>query len=167
MSRSAEPAGDPVSVWRAAGALGVEPEAREAAGDLVEFGGHVRFRHPLVRSAVYRAASPEERERTHRALADGGRPPKWIPTGAPGTRARDPDKSDEDVAADLERSAGRVQGRGGLAAAAAFLERAAELTPDRAQRARRALAAAQSKQRAGAPDAAPRLMRLRRGRTAR
>ena len=153
---SAEPAGDPVSVWRAAGALGVEPEAREAAGDLVEFGGHVRFRHPLVRSAVYRAASPEERERTHRALADAT-DPEVDPDRRAWHRAHGTPQSDEDVAADLERSAGRVQGRGGLAAAAAFLERAAELTPDRAQRARRALAAAQSKQRAGAPDAALRL----------
>ena len=71
---SAEPVGDPVPVWRAAGALGVEPAARGAAAELVEFGGQVRFRHPLVRSAVYRAASPEERERTHGALADATDP---------------------------------------------------------------------------------------------
>ena len=71
---SAEPTGDPVPVWRAAAALGVEPAARGAAADLVEFGGHVRFRHPLVRSAVYRAASPEERQRAHRALADATDP---------------------------------------------------------------------------------------------
>ncbi len=154
---SAEPAGDPVSVWRAAGALGVEPAAREAAGDLVEFGGQVRFRHPLVRSAVYQAASPEERERTHRALADAT-DPQVDPDRRAWHRAHGTPASDEDVAAELEHSAGRAQGRGGMAAAAAFLERAAELTPEPARRARRALAAAQSKLRAGAPDAALRLL---------
>jgi DNA-binding CsgD family transcriptional regulator len=154
---SAEPIGDPVPVWRAAGALGVEPAARVAAADLVEFGGQVRFRHPLVRSAVYRAASPEERERTHRALADAT-DPDVDPDRRAWHRAHATPVADEDVAAELERSAGRAQGRGGQAAAAAFLERAAELTPEPARRARRALAAAQSKQRAGAPDAALRLL---------
>ena len=154
---SAEPAGDPVPVWRAAGALGVELAARDAAAELVEFGGQVRFRHPLVRSAVYRAASPEERERAHRALADAT-DPEVDPDRRAWHRAHATPEADEDVAAELERSAGRAQGRGGLAAAAAFLERAAELTPEPARRARRALAAAQSKQRAGAPDAALRLL---------
>ncbi len=154
---SAEPAGDPVPVWRAAGALGVELGARDAAVELVEFGGQVRFRHPLVRSAVYRAASPEERERAHRALADAT-DPQVDPDRRAWHRAHATLEADEDVAAELERSAGRAQGRGGLAAAAAFLERAAELTPEPERRARRALAAAQSKQRAGAPDAALRLL---------
>jgi DNA-binding CsgD family transcriptional regulator/tetratricopeptide (TPR) repeat protein len=154
---SAEPVGDPVPVWRAAGALGVEPAARGAAADLVEFGGQVRFRHPLVRSAVYRAASPEERERTHQALADAT-DPEVDPDRRAWHRAHATPVPDEDVAAELERSAGRAQGRGGQAAAAAFLERAAELTPEPARRARRSLAAAQSKQRAGAPDAALRLL---------
>jgi DNA-binding CsgD family transcriptional regulator len=154
---SAEPVGDPVPVWRAAGALGVEPAARGAAAELIEFGGQVRFRHPLVRSAVYRAALPEERERTHRALADAT-DPEVDPDRRAWHRAHATPAPDEDVAAELERSAGRAQGRGGLAAAAAFLERAAELTPEPARRARRALAAAQSKQRAGAPDAALRLL---------
>src|SRR3954447_19115240 len=154
---SAEPIGDPVPVWRAAGALGVEPAARGAAAELVEFGGQVRFRHPLVRSAVYRAASPEERERTHRALAEAT-DPEVDPDRRAWHRAHASPASDKDVAAELERSAGRAQRRGGLAAAAALLERAAELTPEPARRARRALAAAQSKQRAGAPDAALRLL---------
>jgi DNA-binding CsgD family transcriptional regulator/tetratricopeptide (TPR) repeat protein len=154
---SAEPVGDPAPVWRAARALGVEPAARGAAADLVEFGGQVRFRHPLVRSAVYRAASPEERERTHRALADAT-DPEVDPDRRAWHRAHATPVSDEDVAAELERSAGRAQGRGGVAAAAAFLERAAELTPEPARRARRALAAADRKQRAGAPDAALRLL---------
>jgi DNA-binding CsgD family transcriptional regulator len=156
---SAEPVGDPVPVWRAAGALGVDPGARSAAAELVEFGGQVRFRHPLVRSAVYRAASPEERERTHGALADAT-DPEVDPDRRAWHRAHATPAPDEDVAAELEHSAGRAQGRGGLAAAAAFLERAAELTPEPGRRARRALAAAQSKQRAGAPDAALRLLAL-------
>ena len=152
---AAEPVGDPVLVWRAAERLGVgvEAAAPAAAAGLVEFGGRVRFRHPLVRSAVYRAASPEARHRVHRALAEAT-DPDLDPDRRAWHRAHATPALDEDVAAELERSAGRAQARGGLAAAAAFLERAAELTPEPARRARRALAAAQSKHQAGAPDAA-------------
>ena len=117
----------------------------------------MRFRHPLVRSAVYRGSraggSPARAPRAgrrHRSRVDPDRR-AWH-------RAQATAGLDEDVAAELERSAGRAQARGGLAAAAAFLERAAELTPDPARRARRALAAAQSKHQAGAPDAALRLL---------
>ena len=130
------------------------PHAAEAAG-LLELGARVRFRHPLVRSAVYRSARARPSARAvHRALAeatDAGRrprPPRLAPRAAP-RRART-----RTVAAELERSAGRAQARGGLAAAAAFLQRAAELTPDPARRAERALAAAQAKLHAGAFDAA-------------
>ena len=154
---SAEPAGDPVPVWRAAGALGIDPAGRTAAADLVDFGAQVRFRHPLVRSAVYRAASDEERRRAHGALADAT-DPDVDPDRRAWHHAHATAGPDEDVAVELERSAGRAQRRGGLAAAAAFHERAAELTPEPARRARRALAAAESKQRAGAPDAALRLL---------
>jgi DNA-binding CsgD family transcriptional regulator len=154
---AAEPAGDPVPVWRAAAALGVDPVARGPAADLVEFGGQVRFRHPLVRSAVYRAAAAEERQRAHGALADAT-DPEIDPDRRAWHRAHATPAPDEDVAAELEHSAGRAQRRGGLAASAAFLELAAESTPGPERRARRALAAAQSKHRAGAPDAALRLL---------
>jgi DNA-binding CsgD family transcriptional regulator len=152
---AAEPVGDPVPVWRAAEQLGVgvEAAAPAAAAGLVEFGGRVRFRHPLVRSAVYRSAPAETRHRVHRALAEAT-DPDVDPDRRAWHRAHATAALDEDVAAELERSAGRAQARGGLAAAAAFLQRAAELTPEPARRARRTLAAAQSKHQAGAPDTA-------------
>ena len=152
---AAEPVGDPVPVWRAAERLGVGVGAAapaEAAG-LVEFGGRVRFRHPLVRSAVYRSASPEARHRVHGALAEAT-DPDLEPDRRAWHRAHATAALDEDVAAELERSAGRAQARGGLAAAAAFLQRAAVLTPEPVSRARRTLAAAQGKHQAGAPDTA-------------
>ncbi len=150
---AAEPLGDPALLWRAAERLGITGTAREPAesAGLIEIDGRVRFRHPLVRSAVYRAASAEQRRRVHRALAEA--------TDA----ETDPDRRawhlaeatagpNEDVAAELERGAGRAQSRGGLAAAAAFRERAAALTPERSRRAQRTLAAAQTKYEAGALD---------------
>ncbi|HEY2435760.1 MAG TPA: LuxR C-terminal-related transcriptional regulator, partial [Solirubrobacteraceae bacterium] len=150
---AADPVGDPVLLWRAAGRLGIGPQAAAETDGLLTIGARVAFRHPLVRSAVYRAASPEQRRAVHRALADA-------------TDAEvDPDRRawhfahatpgvDEEVACELERSAGRAQARGGLAAAAAFLERAVAMTPDPSRRAGRALAAAQAEYQAGAFDAA-------------
>jgi len=118
---------------------------------LVEFGARVRFRHPLVRSAVYHLASAQERQEAHRALAA-----VTDPVGDPDRRAWHRGQAisgpDEDVAGELERSAGRAQVRGGFAAASAFLERAAVLTPDPARQTARALAAAQAKVKAGALD---------------
>ena len=148
---AAEPVGEPVLVWRAAERLGIGAEAAApaATAGLLEFGARVRFRHPLVRSAVYRAASLEDRQGVHRALAEAT-DPEVDPDRRAWHRAQATPGPDEEVAAELERSAGRAQARGGLAAAAAFLERAAALTPEPARRAERALAAAQAKHQAGA-----------------
>jgi DNA-binding CsgD family transcriptional regulator len=148
---AAEPVGDRMVMWRAAQALGIGATAADAAESdgLLEAGSGMIFRHPLVRSAVYRAASPDDRRAVHRALAEATNPEVdpdrrgWhLAQAAPGF--------DEGVAAELERSAGRAQARGGFAAAAAFLEKAAALTLEPALRAERALAAARDKFRAGA-----------------
>jgi DNA-binding CsgD family transcriptional regulator len=156
---AAEPVGDPVLVWRAAERLGIATDASTPAADagLLEFGACVRFRHPLVRSAAYRSASLQQRQDLHRALAEAT-DPKTDPDRRAWHRAHATPGPDEDVAAELERSARRAQARGGLAAAAAFLERASMLTPGPARRARRLLAAARAKRGAGALDAALRLL---------
>jgi DNA-binding CsgD family transcriptional regulator/tetratricopeptide (TPR) repeat protein len=152
---AAEPVGDPLLLWRAAGRLGIDPGAATAAeaDGLLTISERVMFRHPLVRSAMYRSVGIEQRRAAHLALAEAT------------DRATDPDRRawhlaaaaagpDEEVAVELERSAGRAQGRGGMAAAAAFLQRAVALTADRARRADRALAAAEASLQAGAFDAA-------------
>jgi DNA-binding CsgD family transcriptional regulator len=151
---AAEPAGEPALVWRAAERLGIGAEVVAPAADaeLLVIGERVTFRHPLVRSAVYRAASPAERRAAHQALADAT-DPQADPDRRAWHRAQATLGPDEEVASELERSAGRAQARGGLAAAAAFLERAAALTLNPARRAERALAAAQAKYQAGAFDA--------------
>jgi len=152
---AAEPTGEPALLWRAAGMLGIPTEAvgsAEADG-LLELGVQVAFRHSLLRSAIYRAADAEERRSAHRALAVAT-DAEIDPDRRAWHRAHATLAPDEDVADELERSAGRAQARGGLAAAAAFLERAAALTPDRGRRARRALYAARAKQLAGSPHEA-------------
>ena len=156
---AAEPVGDATLMWRAAEQFGIGSEAEAPAEEegLIEFGASVRFRHPLVRSAAYRAGSVTDRRAVHRALADAT-DPQVDPDRRAWHRAHAAAKPDEEVAADLERSAERAQSRGGAAAAAAFLERAATLTADPARRAARVLAAAQAKFEAAAYDAADALI---------
>lgn len=152
---AAEPVGDPLVLWRAATRLGIGTPAVAAADadGLLSVGGRVTFRHPLVRSAIYRSATTDERRAVHLALAEVTDP------------QADPDRRawhlavaaagpDEAVAVELERSAGRAQSRGGLAAAAAFLERSVALSADPTRRTERALAAAEASLNAGAYDAA-------------
>jgi DNA-binding CsgD family transcriptional regulator len=156
---AAEPVGDPVLLWRATEQLGIEQGAVDAAerAGLVAIGERVSFRHPLVRSAVYGSATAPERRTVHVALAeatDADADPDrraWHLAAAAG-------QPDEEVASELQHSASRAQARGGLAAAAAFLQRAVALTPDPARRAERALAAALASFQAGAFDAALQLV---------
>ena len=158
---AADPLGDAGLVWRAAEWLGIDAEAAGPAVEdgLVEFGTRVLFRHPVVRSVVYTAAAVGERRHVHGALAqvtDAERDPDrhaWHGAHA----AAGPD---EDVAAELEGSAGRAQARGGLAAAAAFLERATALTLDPEKRVKRALAAASAQVQAGGFEAARDLLSI-------
>ena len=159
---AAEPVGDPALVLRAADLLGSGLDVAtspSAASDLVEFSSRVRFRHPLLRSAIYHAASPEQRRAVHRALAQ-----VTDPVADPDRRAWHLAQAlagpDEDVAVELERSAGRAQARGGLVAAATFFMRASELTPDPLRRGQRALAAAQAKHQAGLTEPSLRLLML-------
>ncbi|MED5812208.1 AAA family ATPase [Mycolicibacterium sp. 050232] len=156
---AADPTGDAALVWRAAARMGIGHDTAVEAADagLAEIGTHVRFRHPLVRSATYWSASAADRQSVHRAIGEETDP------------VRDPDRRiwhfaeaaagpDPDLADDLERSASQALGRGGLAAAAAFLERSALLTLDPARRGERALAAAEVKVQAGRFDAAVALL---------
>jgi DNA-binding CsgD family transcriptional regulator len=157
---AAEPVGDPAVLWRAGKLLGIPESAVhivESDGLLV-LGPQVAFRHPLVRSAVYAAVEPNERREIHRALAEAT-DPKLDPDRRAWHRAQAAAGPDEDVAAELERSATRAQARGGVAAVAAFLERAAALTPEPTHRARRLLAAAAAKRDAGDLEAALGLLR--------
>lgn len=152
---AADPVGDPLLLWRAAEKLGVGPADAQAAvaGGLLTIGERVTFRHPLVRSAMYRSGTVDDRRAVHTALAEAT------------DRETDPDRRawhlaaaaagpDEQVALELERSAGRAQARGGLAAAAAFLRRAVLLTSESARRAERALTAARASFQAGEFDTA-------------
>ena len=152
---AADPTGDLALVWRAAARLGIGADAAPPASEagLAEFGTRVRFRHPLVRSAVYRSGSAEERRETHGALAEAT-DQQADPDRRAWHRAQAASAPDEDVAAELERCAARAQVRGGLAATAAFLEQAVALTLDPPRRARRALAAAQAEVQAGNLDGA-------------
>jgi DNA-binding CsgD family transcriptional regulator len=155
---AADPLGDPILAWRAAELLGISAAAAVPAAEagLCEFGTRVRFRHPLVRAAVYGAASAAERRRAHAAIAEVT-DAQADPDRRAWHRALACSGPDEAVADELERSAVRARERGGQAAAAAFLERAADLTVDPARRAERALAAAEASRLAGAVADALRL----------
>ena len=159
LAAAAEPLGDPLLLHRAAEKLGLGPAASGPAvdGGLLDVSGRIEFAHPLVRSAAYSSATADDRQRVHRALAEATDPER-DPDRRAWHRARAAPAPDESVAAELERSAGRAQARGGVAAAAAFLERASALSPDSAKRAQRALRAAEAKQLAGAPGAASTLL---------
>ena len=161
---AAEPSGDDALVRRAAVRLGIDPQAATPAADagLAEFANRIRFRHPLVRSAAYCSASAAEQREVHQALA------------AETDAASDPDRRawhraqgaagpDEEIAEELERSAGRAQARSGFAATAAFLQRSAALTIDPVKRAARALAAAQAELQTGAFDSAAELLAMAEG----
>jgi DNA-binding CsgD family transcriptional regulator len=156
---AAEPLGDVILLERAAELLGIGAESRSPAEDegLIEFGVRVRFRHPLVRSAAYRAGSATDRRAVHHALAEVT-DPKMQPDRRAWHRAHAAAELDEDVAADLERSAERASSRGGVAAAAAFLEQAFRLTVDQGVRCARALAAARAKFEVADYDGADALM---------
>ena len=158
---AAEPTGDPLLLWRAAEGLGISPATTGVPQEeeLLAIDQRVTFRHPLVRSAVYRSAAAGDRRAVHRALAaatdrdaDPDRRAWHLAVAAPGP--------DEEVASELERSASRAQARGGLAATAAFLERSVALTLDPARRAERVLAAAQANLQAGSLGSAQRLLQI-------
>jgi len=155
LTAAAEPVGDVALFRRAAAALDIDPSAVAPAVDagLLRVDARVEFSHPLVRSAAYRAASFEDRRAVHRALAG-----ETDPISDPDRRAWHLGQTtigpDEDIAAELERSADRAQARGGVAAAAAFLQRSVALTSDPVRRVERALGAAGASNQAGAYDAA-------------
>ncbi|MEU8344752.1 AAA family ATPase [Spirillospora sp. NPDC048832] len=155
---AAEPTGHPALIWAAAERLGITPAAALAAGTdgLLQLGTRVLFRHPLVRSAVYGSARHQDRRAVHLALAEAT-DAETDPDRRAWHRASATTGPDEEVAAELERSAGRAQARGGLAAAAAFLQRSAMLSVDPSRRADRALAAADAALRAGDLEAARQL----------
>lgn len=158
---ASDPSGDIALVWRAAAELGIGADAATSAEEtgLVTLGSRVRFRHPLARSATYRSASAAERRQAHRALAEAT-DSQLDPDRQAWHRAQATSGPDDQVAAALEHSATRAKTRGGLAAAAAFLLRAAALTLDPAQRAARALAAAETHIQAGALDPVPDLLAM-------
>ena len=156
---AADPTGDLALVWRAARLLGIPGAAAEAveAEGLLALEARVTFRHPLIRSAVYQSAATDRRSEVHLALAEAT-DPDTDPDRRAWHRALAASAPDEEIADELERSAARARARGGIAAAAAFLERSSMLTLDPPRRASRALAAAQATQQAGALDQAERLL---------
>ncbi|MCW2761675.1 MAG: LuxR family transcriptional regulator fused with ATPase domain [Marmoricola sp.] len=161
LAAAAEPLGDPVLLSRAAGLLGTDLTVADPAVDvgLLEVGERVSFAHPLARSAAYHHGSTEHRHQVHHALATATNA-ETDPDRRAWHLARATVGSDEEVAAELERSADRARARGGIAAAAAFLTRAMELTPELVDRSRRALDAAFANVQAGSFDTARRMLAI-------
>ncbi len=159
MMAAADPTGDLALIWRAAGRMAIPEAAAKAveAEGLLALEARVTFRHPLVRSAVYQSAAPDLRSEVHLALAEATHA-DTDPDRRAWHRALAASAPDEAIADELQKSAVRARARGGIAAAAAFLERSSILTLDPARRASRALAAAQATQQAGALDDAQRLL---------
>src|SRR5690606_23996264 len=156
---AAEPTGDVALLWSAAAQLSIAGDAAEpaAVAGLLEIDTRVRFPHPLARSAVYRAATPPDQRLAHGALATAT-DPQVDPDRRAWHRAQSALGTDQEVAAELDRSAGRAPARGGSAAAATFRRRAVERTREPDGRATRALDAAQAKHEAGASEAATELL---------
>jgi DNA-binding CsgD family transcriptional regulator len=159
LTAAADPTGDPGLLWRTGHDLGFSPAAAAPAQaeNLIVVGTVIRFRHPLIRSAIYYSAAPIERRRIHRALA-GATDPGHDPDRRAWHLSEATAEPDESVAAGLELAAGRATTRGGWAASGAFLARAAVLTPDPGTQGRRLLAAARAEIAAGAPDKAQLLL---------
>ena len=155
LTAAAEPLGDPVLLQRSAATLGLDMEEASAAVEagLLAVGGRVEFAHPLARSAAYHSATADDRHRVHRAIAEAI-DAETDPDRRAWHLARAAWGPNEEVADELERSAGRARARSGLPAAAAFLQRAVALTEDPARKAERALAGAHASLEAGAFDAA-------------
>jgi hypothetical protein len=159
LAAAADPTGDPALLWRTAGLLGIPGDAGDPAAEegLVTFGSRVTFRDPVVRSAVYRSAPLRERRAAHQALAQAT-DPQVDPDRRAWHRSQALWEPEEEVAAELERTTARAQDRGGLPARAAFLERAALMTPQPARRQERSMTAAAVMLAAGEPDAAAKLL---------
>jgi DNA-binding CsgD family transcriptional regulator len=151
LAAAADPTGDPALLWRTGEFLGfgIRAAAPAEAEGLLSFSPLVRFRHPLIRSAVYHGAALAERVRVHEALARATDPQVAADLAA-WHRAEAAIGPDESIAGELERAADRARERGGWAATARFLIRAATLTPDADERFRRVLTAAEAETTAGA-----------------
>jgi DNA-binding CsgD family transcriptional regulator len=156
---AAEPQGDRWLFERASALLGIEMAALTPAMDtgLIKVDSQVAFAHPLARSAAYHTAAQDDRHLIHAALAEAT-DDQHDPDRRAWHRARATPGPDEEIATELERSAMRAQSRGGIAATAAFLERALALTADPGRRAERAIVAAEASFQAGAFDTAERLL---------
>src|SRR6185437_4715280 len=154
---AADPGGERARLWRAAAQAGIDPDAASAetagAGVLEFPGSSVRFRYPLLRSAVYHGASAVDRRQAHRALGEAGNSElrAWHLAAA----AIVPD---EELAAELQHTAERAGTRGGYAARAALLRRSADLTPDDTRRAEREVALAEARLMAGDPAGAQKIL---------